>query len=84
MIRAPFSNWYCGGFKGGFFGIRAGQRALISSSHSTRRWGVGSLDSQNTGRGDDGKRFVVHADEMLTAFVELQRAVHEFAVSLIV
>jgi hypothetical protein len=31
----------------------------------------------------DGKRFVVHADEMLTAFVELQRAIHEFAVSLI-
>jgi hypothetical protein len=31
----------------------------------------------------DGKRFVVRADEMLTAFVELQRAIHEFAVSLI-
>jgi hypothetical protein len=27
-----------------------------------------------------GKRFVVRADEMLTAFVELQRAIHEFAV----
>ncbi len=26
---------------------------------------------------DDGKRFVVHADEMLTAFVELESAVHE-------
>jgi len=25
----------------------------------------------------------VRADEMLTAFVELQRAIHEFAVSLI-
>ena len=24
---------------------------------------------------DDGKRFVVHADEKLTAFVELERAV---------
>jgi SH3-like domain-containing protein len=32
----------------------------------------------------DGKRFIVRADEMLTAFVELQRAIHEFAVSLIV
>ena len=32
---------------------------------------------------DDGKRFVVRADEKLTAFVELQRAIHEFAVSLI-
>jgi hypothetical protein len=31
-----------------------------------------------------GKRFVVRADEMLTAFVELQRAIHELAVSLIV
>jgi hypothetical protein len=31
----------------------------------------------------DGKRFVVHADEKLTAFLELQRAIHEFAVSLI-
>ena len=30
-----------------------------------------------------GKRFIVRADEMLTAFVELQRAIHEFAVSLI-
>jgi hypothetical protein len=32
---------------------------------------------------DDGKRFVVRADEMLTAFVELQRAIHELAVDLI-
>jgi hypothetical protein len=30
-----------------------------------------------------GKRFVVRADEKLTAFVELERAIHEFAVSLI-
>ena len=30
-----------------------------------------------------GRRFVVRADEMLTAFVELQRAIHEFAVNLI-
>jgi len=28
----------------------------------------------------DGKRFIVRADEILTAFVELQRAIHEFAV----
>jgi hypothetical protein len=25
---------------------------------------------------DDGKRFVVHADELLTAFVELEAAIH--------
>jgi hypothetical protein len=30
-----------------------------------------------------GKRFIVRADEMLTAFTELQTAIHEFAVSLI-
>ena len=30
-----------------------------------------------------GKRFIVRADEILTAFVELQRAIHEFAVSLV-
>ena len=29
-----------------------------------------------------GKCFVVRADEKLTAFVELQRAIHKFAVSL--
>jgi len=29
-----------------------------------------------------GKRFIFRADEMLTAFVELQRTIHEFAVSL--
>jgi len=32
----------------------------------------------------DGNRFIVRADEMLTAFMELERAIHEFAVSLIV
>ena len=30
-----------------------------------------------------GKRFIVYADEKLTAFTELQRAIHEFAVSLV-
>jgi len=30
-----------------------------------------------------GKRFIVRADEKLTAFMELERAIHEFAVSLI-
>jgi len=30
----------------------------------------------------DGKRFIVRADEILTGFLELQRAIHEFAVSL--
>jgi hypothetical protein len=31
-----------------------------------------------------GRRFIVRSDEMLTAFVELERAIHEFGVSLIV
>ena len=30
---------------------------------------------------DDGKRFVVRSDEMLTAFLELERITHELAVS---
>jgi hypothetical protein len=30
-----------------------------------------------------GKRFIVRADELLTAFLELQRAIHVFAVDLI-
>lgn len=30
-----------------------------------------------------GQRFIVRADEILTAFVELQRTIHEFAVSLL-
>ena len=30
-----------------------------------------------------GKRFIVRADEILTAFLELERAINEFAVSLI-
>ena len=30
-----------------------------------------------------GKRFIVRSDEILTAFVELERAIHEFAVDLI-
>jgi len=30
-----------------------------------------------------GKRFIVRADEKLTAFMERERAIHEFAVDLI-
>jgi hypothetical protein len=29
---------------------------------------------------DDGKRFIVRADDKLTAFVELETAIHQFAV----
>jgi hypothetical protein len=31
---------------------------------------------------DNGKRFVVRADEKLTAFLELERAIYEFALDL--
>ena len=30
-----------------------------------------------------GKRFIVRAEEILTAFLELERAIHQFAVTLI-
>jgi len=30
-----------------------------------------------------GKRFIVRADEILTAFLEAERAIHQFAVSLL-
>jgi len=30
-----------------------------------------------------GKRFIVRADEILTAFLEAERAIHQFAVSLV-
>jgi hypothetical protein len=32
----------------------------------------------------DGKRFLVRADEILTAFLDTERAIHQFAVSLFV
>ena len=32
---------------------------------------------------DDGKRFVVRAEEIPTAFLELERAIHELAVSVV-
>jgi hypothetical protein len=53
-------------------------------------WGcVAALDAQGRtiwiadAHCDDGKWFIVRADEKLTAFVELQRAIHEFVVSLV-
>ena len=53
-------------------------------------WGcVSALDSAGRtiwitdAHRDNGQRFVVRADEKLTAFVELQRTIHGFAVDLI-
>ena len=31
----------------------------------------------------EGKRFIVRAEEILTAFLEAERAIHQFAVSLL-
>jgi SH3-like domain-containing protein len=64
---------------------------IISENLKKAGWSLGwasALDAEgrtiwivDAHRG--GKRFVVRADEKLSAFVELQRAIHEFAVSLI-
>jgi hypothetical protein len=65
---------------------------IIADNLSKAGWSLGwvsAVDSEgrtiwiaDAHRGD-GKRFVVRADEKLTAFMELQRAIHEFAESLI-
>ncbi len=65
---------------------------IIADRLSKAGWSLGwvsAIDSQGRtiwivdAHRDDGKRFVVHADEILTAFLELERAIHEFAVDLI-
>jgi len=72
--------------------LRVKDRGIIADRLSKAGWSLGWLSTLDLeGRTiwiadahrDDGRRFVVHADEKLTAFVELQRAIHEFAVSLI-
>ena len=64
---------------------------IIADNLSKAGWSLGwvsAIDSEGRtiwivdARGY-GKRFIVRADEMLTAFLEVQRAIHEFAVSLI-
>jgi hypothetical protein len=65
---------------------------IIADNLSKAGWSLGWVSALDPERRTiwivdahrDGKRFIVRADEMLTAFVELQRAIHEFAVSLIV
>ena len=57
---------------------------IIADSLSKARWSWGCIATVNScGRmiwiadahSSDGKRFVVHADEKLTAFVELESAI---------
>ena len=50
-------------------------------------WGVSAVDSDGRtiwivdAHRDNGKRFVVRSDEMLSAFLELERITHELALS---
>ena len=63
---------------------------IIADKLSKAGWSLGwvsALDSEGRtiwivdAHRDDGKRFVVRSDEMLTAFLELERITHELAVS---
>jgi hypothetical protein len=60
---------------------------LIADNLSASGWSWGCVSAVDSGwrtiwadahRGD-GKRFVVHADEKLTAFVELESAISRFS-----
>jgi hypothetical protein len=60
---------------------------IIADRLSAAGWSWGCVSTINSNRQrifvadahrDDGKRFVVRADEKLTALLELQRAIHEF------
>jgi len=61
-------------------------REIIADKLSKAGWSLGyvsTVDSQGRtiwiadAHCDDGKRYVVHADEKLTAFLELQRVTRE-------
>ena len=62
---------------------------IIARNMKKRGWSLGYVSAiDSSGRTiwiadahrDDGKRFIVRADDILTAFLELERAIHEFAV----
>jgi hypothetical protein len=61
---------------------------IIADKLSKAGWSLGwvsAVDSEGRtqwivdAHRDDGKRFVVRSDEMLTAFLELERITHEVA-----
>ncbi len=63
---------------------------IIADKLSKTGWSLGwvsAIDSEGRtmwivdAHRDDGKRFVVRSDEMLTAFLELERITHELALS---
>ena len=62
----------------------------IADKLSKTRWSLGwvsAVDSEGRtfwivdAHRDNGKRFVVRSDELLTAFLELERITHELALS---
>jgi hypothetical protein len=65
-------------------------KQIIADNLSKAGWSLGwvsalDLEGRTISIADahrDGKRFIVRADEKLTAFLEPQSAIHEFAVSL--
>ena len=50
---------------------------IIADNLSKVGWSGGCVSAVDAEDRDDGKRFVVHADEMLTAFLELEGAPRE-------
>jgi hypothetical protein len=63
---------------------------LVADKLSKAGWSLGwasAVDSEGRtiwivdAHRDNGKRYVVHSDELLAAFLELERIIHELAVS---
>jgi hypothetical protein len=76
--------------RGGWSMVQPWSIGKSSLSISAKRWELGCSAIDSNGRTiwivdahRDGKRFVVRADEILTAFLEAERAIHQFAVSLL-
>jgi len=69
--------------------VRVKYWEIIADNPSKAGWSWGCVSAiDSNGRTiwivdahrSDGRRFIVHADGKLTAFVELERAIHQFAV----
>jgi hypothetical protein len=65
---------------------------IIANNFSKAGWSLGwvsAVDSEGRtiwvvdAHRDNGKRFVVRSDEMLSAFLELERITHELALSML-
>ena len=73
-IKRQFIVYFCL-HRGEFAGKHCKMASSLSTSNGRTIWIVNAHGY--------GKRFIVRSDEMLTVFVELETAIHEFAVSLI-